>query len=517
MNEDTFTLEIFINLIKSTADEMGTVLHRTAFSPNIKERKDHSCAVFDPNGRLVAQAEHIPVHLGAMPETVRVVLDNFNLVPGDIVILNDPFMGGTHLPDISMVSPVFVKGKITAILASRAHYSDIGGHAPGSLALVNDIFQEGLIVPPVLITDGGKYQSSVEKIIIANTRNPLERKGDIEAQINAHSIGEKRIHKIAERLGTGALFAGFESIMSYSEKLTRLAISEMPSGKYSFTDYLDDDGFSTADIPISVNIIINGNEISFDFSGSSRQVEGPFNCPRAVTHSAVYYVMKCITGEDIPANAGAFRPITIDIPEGSILSATKPHAVGGGNVETSQRIVDTLMGALAKALPDRIPAASSGTMNNIAIGSTPNSPGKPWSYYETIGGGSGASPDSDGASAIQTHMTNTLNTPIEALEYVYPLQIAKYAIRRNSGGKGTHKGGDGIIREILALEECQATLLSDRRNIAPWGLKGGTGGKPGLNQLKAGGKTDSLPSKCNLNLKKGSLLRIETPGGGGLR
>lgn len=516
MSKETFTLEIFINLIKSAADEMGTVLHRTAFSPNIKERKDHSCAVFEPNGGLVAQAEHIPVHLGAMPETVRVVLDNFDLGPGDIVILNDPFMGGTHLPDISMVSPVYVKDEMVAILASRAHHSDIGGHAPGSLALVNDIFQEGLVIPPVLLFENGLYRPGIEELITANTRNPHERKGDLEAQINAHAIGEKRIQKIAERLGIKILFENFKSIMDYSEKLTRLAIGKIPSGEYSFTDYLDDDGFSTTDIPIKVKITINGNGITVDFTGSSPQVEGPFNCPSAVTRSAVYYVIKCITGEDIPANSGAFRPVILKIPEDSILSATKPHAVGGGNVETSQRIVDTLMGALAKALPDRIPAASSGTMNNIAIGSMPNSSSNSWCYYETIGGGCGAGPQENGSSAVQTHMTNTLNTPIEALEYAYPLRITRYAIRRNSGGHGVHKGGDGIIREIQALEDCRATILSDRRTRPPWGLKGGSG-KPGKNRMLKGGKTIKLPSKCNLDLENNSLLIIETPGGGGFR
>ncbi|MBN1288069.1 MAG: hydantoinase B/oxoprolinase family protein [Actinobacteria bacterium] len=515
MNNPTFTLEVFINLIKSAADEMGTVLHRTAFSPNIKERKDHSCAVFDARGKLVAQAEHIPVHLGAMPETVKTVLDNFRLEEGDLVILNDPFTGGTHLPDISMVSPVYIDGKITAVLASRAHHSDIGGYAPGSLALVSDIFQEGLIIPPVRLISKGEYQYGTEEMITANTRSPHERKGDLEAQVSAHTIGEKRIRNIAARLGREVMLSRFEEIMDYSEKLTRLAISNMPDGKYCFTDCLDDDGFSKNEILINVEVKIEGNEITVDFTGSSPQVEGPFNCPRAVTYSAVYYVMKCVTGAEIPANAGAFRPVTIKIPASSLLSATRPHAVGGGNVETSQRIVDTIIGALARALPHLIPAASQGTMNNLSIGSLAGTSGKPWSYYETIGGGAGAGPNREGASAVHTHMTNTLNTPVEALEYAYPLRVNRYEIRRNSGGRGKHRGGGGGIREIQALEECHATILSDRRSRGPWGLEGGEDGKPGKNKLVRNGKAEKLPSKCNLKLKKGDKLKIETPGGGG--
>ncbi|MBN2169389.1 MAG: hydantoinase B/oxoprolinase family protein [Actinobacteria bacterium] len=515
MNNATFTLEIFINLIKSAADEMGTVLHRTAFSPNIKERKDHSCAVFDAQGRLVAQAEHIPVHLGAMPETVKTVLENIELKDGDLVILNDPFMGGTHLPDISMVSPVYIDGRMTAVLASRAHHSDVGGYAPGSLALVSDIAREGLIISPTLLIKGGVYQTGVEEMITAGTRNPHERKGDLEAQVNAHAIGERRIQNIAARLGREIMLSRFDEIMDYSEKLTRIAIKDIPDGIYNFTDYLDDDGFKTRDIPIKVRVQIKGSNITLDFKGSSPQVDGPFNCPRAVTSSAVYYVMKCITGADIPANAGAFRPITINIPEDSILAATRPHAVGGGNVETSQRIVDTLLGAFAKALPDRIPAASQGTMNNLSIGSEPTPGNRPFTYYETIGGGAGASPNREGASAVHTNMTNTLNTPIESLEYAYPLRVNRYEIRRNSGGKGKYKGGDGITREIQALEDCHATILSERRTRTPWGLNGGKDGKPGKNKLISEGKTTKLPSKCNLNLKKGDRLRIDTPGGGG--
>ncbi len=513
MRGTAFTLEVFRNLISSVAEEMGAVLHHTAFSPNIKERKDHSCAVFDPDGRLVAQAEHIPVHLGAMPETVRAVLDRFDLGAGDLVVLNDPFLGGTHLPDISMVSPVFQDGKLAGLLASRAHHSDVGGLAPGSLALTRDIQQEGLVIPPVLLKKGGEYVREIEELICSNSRTPVERSGDLQAQAGAHAIGEKRLVDLAVKYGRGPLLARFADLMDYSEELTRLALREIPAGVYRFTDYLDGDGFTDAEIPISVTVTIGEGEASVDFEGTSGPVEGPMNCPGAVTLSATSYVFRCVTGEDIPANDGSFRPLEVLIPEGSLLAARRPRPVCGGNVETSQRVVDTLLGALAQALPGSIPAASYGTMSNLAIGSAPGA--EPFSYYETIAGGTGGHPDGPGASATHAHMTNTLNTPIEALEYSYPMRVNHYRIRRGSGGAGTSRGGDGLDREIELLEDCRVTLLADRRERGPWGLSGGAPGKPGRDYIIRGGKARRLPSKCNVEASRGDSIRIHTPGGGG--
>jgi len=514
MKGDVFTLEVFRSMVSSVADEMGGALHRTAFSPNIKERKDHSCAVFDAVGRLVAQAEHIPVHLGAMPESVRAVLDSVEMRPGDLVVLNDPFLGGTHLPDLSMVSPVFMEGNLIAVLASRAHQSDVGGLAAGSVALANDIYQEGLVLPPVLLKEQGRYREDVEAIVCANSRSPVERAGDLQAQVGAHAVGERRMLGLAARYGTGPLASRFADLMEYSETLTRLAVQEIPDGVFSFTDYLDDDGFGNTSIPVCVTVSIRGDEASIDFAGTSGPVEGPFNCPRAVTLSATYYVFRCLTGEDIPANAGSVRPLEIIIPEGCLLDARRPFAVAGGNVETSQRVVDALLGALAAALPGEVPAASSGTMSNLAIGSIPGTR-EPFSYYETIAGGTGGHPRGPGMSGTQAHMTNTLNTPVEALEYAYPMRVVRYGLRRGSGGSGKNRGGDGLEREIELLDEASVTLLSERRKRAPWGLAGGDPGKRGIDNVSSGGDERRIPSKCNLRLKKGDRIRVRTPGGGG--
>ena len=516
MTRDIFTLEVFKNQVVSVAEEMGAALHRTAFSPNIKERKDHSCAVFDPEGRLVAQAEHIPVHLGAMPETVGAVLENMELEPGDLVVLNDPFLGGTHLPDISMVSPVFQGNRLVALLASRAHHSDVGGITPGSLGLSGELFQEGLIIPPIKLVKGGKYDREAESFILANVRNPEERSGDLQAQAGAHSLGEKRILELSHRYPWGAFEKKCLDLMEYSEERTRLALLSIPDGKYSYRDFLDDDGFSDQPVALAVTILIEGDTALVDFQGTSPAVKGPLNCPEAVTKSATYYVFRCVTGEDIPANHGAFRPISVSIPPGSLLAARRPFAVAGGNVETSQRIVDVLLGALSRALPEMIPAASYGTMSNLAIGSVPGGFPVPFSYYETIAGGTGGHPLGRGANGTHAHMTNTLNTPVEALEYAYPLRVKRYSIRRRSGGSGFKRGGDGLIREIQTLCECTVTVLSDRRSAGPWGLRGGFPGKPGSNLLvTADGCTRKLPSKCVFSTRPGDRIIIKTPGGGG--
>ncbi|HEY5494446.1 MAG TPA: hydantoinase B/oxoprolinase family protein [Candidatus Anoxymicrobiaceae bacterium] len=514
MTEGAFTLEVFRNMVSSVAEEMGAALHRTAFSPNIKERKDHSCAVFDPAGRLLAQAEHIPVHLGAMPQTVRVVLERFDLAPGDLVVLNDPFLGGTHLPDISMVSPVYSGGRVVALLASRAHHSDVGGLAPGSLTLATETYQEGLTIPPVLLREKGVYRADVEAIICSNSRSAAERSGDLQAQAGAHAAGERRMLALVERYGAAGLAARSTELMDYSERLTRLAIADMPDGEYSFTDYLDDDGFGTRDIPVAVRVSIRGDAALVDFDGTSGPVQGPLNSPRAVTLSATYYVFRCLTGEDIPANEGATRPLEVRIPEGCLLDARRPRAVAGGNVETSQRVVDALLGALARALPEEVPAASCGTMSNLTIGSVPTST-VGYSYYETIAGGTGGHPRGPGSSGTHSHMTNTMNTPVEALEHAYPLRVKRYGIRRGSGGGGLNRGGDGLVREIEVLEDATVTLIAERRRRAPWGLSGGRPGKRGDDRVRQGKTTRHLPSKVRLDLKAGDSIAVSTPGGGG--
>jgi N-methylhydantoinase B len=511
---DMFLLEVFRNLTSSVAEEMGVALQRAAFSPNIKERKDHSCAVFDPEGRLVAQAEHIPVHLGAMPATVRAVLDGFELAEGDVVILNDPYLGGTHLPDISMVSGVFSGGKPAALLASRAHHSDVGGLAPGSLPLSTDIYQEGLVIPPLLLYRSGIRDESFMRLLSANVRTPGERLGDIDAQVAAHRVGERRLAEIFSRYGTRETLARFADLQDYSEKLTRAALSGVPAGTYSFTDYLDDDGFGTRNVPITATIEVSGGGAAVDFSGTSGPTRGPFNCPASVTMSAVYYAFRCVTGEEVPANDGAFRPIDVLIPEGCLLDARRPRPVAGGNVETSQRVVDVLFGALARSLPDRIPAASYGTMSNLSIGSAPGAD-TVFSYYETIAGGTGAGPGFDGLSGTQAHMTNTMNTPVEALEYSYPMRVKEYRLRRGSGGRGEFRGGDGMVRELEALEEVRATLLAERRARGPYGLEGGKPGARGKDEVTRGGRSQGIPSKGGVTLGPGDSIRISTPGGGG--
>ena len=514
MRADVFTLEVFRNMVSSVAEEMGLALHRTAFSPNIKERKDHSCAVFDPAGRLLAQAEHIPVHLGALPQAVAAVLERFDLAPGDLVVLNDPFMGGTHLPDISMVSGVYRDGRLVALLASRAHHSDVGGLAPGSLTLATETYQEGLTIPPVLLREQGVYRSDVEALICANSRSAAERSGDLRAQAGAHAAGEPRLLALVERYGERGFAARSGELMDYSERLTRLAIAEMPDGEYSFTDFLDDDGFGATDIPIAVRVAIKGDGVVVDFEGTSGPVAGPLNCPRAVTLSASYYVFRCLTGEDIPANEGATRPLEIRVPEGCLLDARRPRAVAGGNVETSQRVVDALLGALARALPGLVPAASCGTMNNLTIGPAASSPGG-YSYYETIAGGTGGHPLGPGARGTHSHMTNTMNTPVEALEHAYPLRVKRYSIRRGSGGAGLHRGGDGIVREVEVLEDATVTLLAERRHRRPWGLAGGSPGKSGSDSVRRGGTARRVASKSRLDLKAGDSIEVRTPGGGG--
>ena len=510
-------LEVFRNLFVSIAEEMGAVLRRTAFSANIKERRDYSCAVYDADGETIAMGDHMPVHLGAMPLSVRHVLDAFRLTPGDVAIVNDPFRGGTHLPDITAVSAVFPPGtrKPEFYVANRAHHADVGGMSPGSMPLAREIYQEGLRIPPVLLMRGGKVQADVMNLILSNVRTPDERQGDLLAQTMANRRGEERLCEIVARYGAVRTRKNAAALLDYSERVTRNMLRTVPDGEYRFEDFLDNDGVSDKPVPIVVSVRIQGDRAEVDFTGSSAQVAGPVNANYAIAVAAAMYCFRCLIDADVPYNAGLLRPISVIAPERSVVNAGLPAAMAAGNVETSQRITDVILGALAQALPERIPAASSGTMNNLSFGGWDTRRQRPFSYYETIAGGMGASACADGRSAVHTHMTNSWNTPVEAFEHEYPVQVRSYAIRSGSGGAGKHQGGDGIVRELRFLEETDVTILSDRRERGPYGLAGGSAGKPGSNILTVNGKTSKLTAKTRISAARGSALKISTPGGGG--
>ena len=512
---DPIELELFKNIFVSVSEEMGAVLGRTSLSPNIKERKDFSCALFDRKGETFAQGSHIPVHLGAMPLSVQASIRTVDFENGDLVILNDPYRGGTHLPDITCISPVFVDRKLVFFVANRAHHSDVGGMTPGSMPLATEIYQEGLIIPPLKLIQKSKLSTEVLDLILANVRTPEERKGDLLAQIAANEKGKQRLNEIIEKYGLKKILLYTRLIPSYTERILRETIKDIPDGTYAFSDFLDDDGISNKPVKIDVKITIQGDEALIDFSSSSRQVQGSVNANFAVTYSAVLYVFRCLVEEDIPFNTGLMRPLKIIVPQGSVLNAQHPAATSGGNVETSQRIVDVLLGALSRAIPERIPAASSGTMNNVAFGGYDPSRKRSFAYYETIGGGMGAGSDTPGISGVHTHMTNSLNTPLEALENYLPIKIKRYGLRKGSRGRGLYEGGEGIIREYEFHVPTQVTLISERRKFSPYGTKGGKSGKKGRNTLITKGKRISLKSKCNFKAEPGDLLRIETPGGGG--
>lgn len=516
MKANPILLEVFKNRFISVAEEMGMTLNRTAFSPNIKERRDYSCAVFDSNGNIIAQAAHIPVHLGSMPMSVKAAIECMEFNEGDMVMVNDPFKGGTHLPDITIIAPVFIEGgKPVFYVANRAHHSDVGGISAGSMPLSTSLYQEGIIIPALKIVEGEKIDKKIMALILNNVRTPQERQGDFSAQIMANHTGVTRLKEIVSKytLETTAFYA--RQLIDYSERIMRKTIEKIPDGCYEFEDIMDDDGHGTENIAIRVKISVNGDSVIIDFTHTDDQVKGSINAVYSITASAVLYVFRCLVKENIPTNAGCVRPLKIITRKGSIVDAKFPAAVAGGNVETSQRIVDVLLGALAIAIPEKIPAASQGTMNNITIGGFDTFKQKPFAYYETIGGGMGATRFSDGEMAVHSHMTNTMNTPIEALEYAYPLRVMKYMVRKDSGGEGKHRGGNGIIREIQLLEDSEVTVLSERRKNPPYGFAGGSTGMPGKNTLSRDGVVEELPGKFSLYLEKGAIITIETPGGGG--
>jgi N-methylhydantoinase B len=520
LTADPVRLEVFKHLFAAIAEEMGIVLQKASFSPNIKERRDFSCALFNAHGDMIAQAAHIPVHLGSMPLSVAAALQKFQakspgIGPGDVIILNDPYQGGTHLPDISMVTPIFIReNSLVAFAASRAHHADVGGLASGSMSIAQEIFQEGIIIPPVKLIKAGELQQGVMDMVLANVRTREERSGDLWAQIAANRRGAARFQELVSRYGLAEVQHYMNELIAYSERMTRKLISDLPDGTFGFTDYLDDDGVSDDRVPIKVAVTINGDRARVDFMGSAPQQRGSVNAVYAITLSAVYYVFRCLIQMDIPNNSGCLAPIEVIAPAGTVVNATSPAAVAGGNVETSQRIVDVLLGALAQAVPKRVPAASQGSMNNVTIGGKADS-GEPFAYYETIGGGMGARPWAHGPSGVHSHMTNTLNTPIEALEYAYPLQVLRYEIRRGSGGGGKFRGGDGIRRDIQILVDAQISLISERRRYPPYGLNGGGPGATGENYLLFDGKQQILPGKGSFYANAGDVLSVRTPGGGG--
>jgi N-methylhydantoinase B len=553
MRHDPVELEIFKNLYHSIAEEMGAALRRTAFSPNIKERRDYSCAVFDGAGEVIAMGDHMPVHLGSMPMSVRAAIDAGAMEAGDIVMLNDPFCGGTHLPDITLVAPVFVRPGIDRSLrragrqqpteprgrgvrdslspdfyvASRAHHADVGGAYAGSMGLCREIYQEGVRIPPVKLMQAGAMNRDVLAMLLNNVRTPEEREGDLGAQVAACHTGAERLREIGARYGLKRAQRAASDLLDYSEELMRAFLVRVPEGEYRAEDFLDGDGISEPPVKIAVTVTLERpatrrargrarHIVTVDFTGSDPQVQGSINAVSAITYSACFYVFRCLLAEDVPAAAGLMRPIHIIAPEGSIVNARPPAAVAGGNVETSQRIVDVLLRALAQAIPDRIPAAASGTMNNLTIGGVDSRTGEPFAYYETIAGGMGARPGKPGVSGVHTHMTNSLNTPAEALEYAYPLRVRRYSLRAGSAGEGKFRGGDGIVREIEVLTDCEVTLLADRRSRGPWGLAGAADGSPGKAVIaRQDGSIESMPAKFSTRMHKGERITIESPGGGG--
>ena len=508
---DAIQLGIFASRISAVCDEMGAVLRRAAFSPNIRDRLDYSCAVFDPQGQLCAQAAHIPVHLGSMAYAMAGLVQCRDWLAGDMVMVNDPFQGGTHLPDVTLIAPVFVDQQCAAFVANRAHHADIGAESPGSMPIGSRLAQEGLIISPTVLVKSGEIQHDVLDWISAATHDRAITQGDFSAQISANRSGVKRIKELLSDLGVNGWLTALRILNDYAERMARAALETLPDGCYEFEDFMDDDGQGNKDIRLHVCVTLDADRASVDFSGTDRQVAGNINCPLPVTAAAVFYVFRCLMDERTPACAGSFRLIQLHAPQGCLVNATPPSAVAAGNVETSSRIVDLVLGALARAIPERVAAASQGTMNNLAMGARHKQGG--WDYYETIAGGMGAGEHGGGLHAVHTHMTNTLNTPIEVLEAAYPLRIRRYALRTGSGGNGQRKGGDGLVREYEFLAPAQVTLLTERRHHSPWGLLGGLHGSAGENRLNG----SMLPAKTAFTAERGDRLEILTPGGGGYK
>jgi N-methylhydantoinase B len=514
--------EVFRHFFTSIAEEMGASLRRASFSPNIKERRDYSCAVFSPAGDPVAQGDHMPVHLGAMPMSVQAAIAALGpLSDGDVVVSNDPFQGGTHLPDLTLLAPVMdARGDfLLGYVAVRAHHSDIGGMSAGSMPLSREIFHEGLRIPPVHLRRGGRNVDEVWKLILANVRTPSEREADLEAQLGALHTGARRLRELAQTKGGDRVRKAQDHLIAYGERLLREGIRRIPDGTWSAEDALEDDGSGAGPFPLKVAVTVRGESVRVDFAGTAPQVAGPVNAVLAVTASACRYVVRCVVedllGVSLPAGGGAMKALEVHVPPGTVLNALLPAAVAAGNVETSQRATDVLLRAFAAALPDRMPALSQGTMNNLAVGGTDPRTGAAFTYYDTVGGGMGAGPSTPGLSGVHTHMSNTLNTPVEALERAYPFRVTRYQLRRGSGGRGLHRGGDGLLREIELLAPAEVTLLTERRRSGPSGAEGGEAGAPGENRLVRDGVETPLPGKVTFHAGAGDRISIASPGGGG--
>ena len=516
---DAVRLEVYRQLFTAIAEQMGAALKGAAYSPNIKERRDYSCALFDDKARVVAMGDHMPVHLGAMPMSVMAAIaESGGLARGDIIASNDPFRGGTHLPDITLVKPLFAHDDAPiAFLAVRAHHADVGGITPGSMPLAREIFQEGLRIPPVRIVRAGERNEDVWRLLMANVRTPEERAGDLAAQIGCLAIGEARLTDMMQRASVREVTEAMAALVDYGERLVRAGIARIPDGSYRAEDVIEDDGFGNGPLPIRVRVDVAADGLTIDFSGSASQATGGVNAVAAITVSCVRYVVRCIVEalleQSLPAGGGAMSCVTTLLPERSIVNAAPPASVAAGNVETSQRIADVLFTAFAQALPQLIPAQSQGTMNNVTLGGS-DGPAS-FAYYETMGGGMGASAWADGLSGVHVHMSNSLNTPIEALEHAIPVRIRHYGLRHGSGGAGMHHGGDGIRRDVEMLVETEVSLLTERRTIAPHGAAGGSDGARGENVLLHDGKEERLPSKATLRVPAGAVLSIRSPGGGG--
>ena len=518
---DSVTLEVTRNAAAAVCEEMNANLIRTGYSPNIKERRDCSCALFDADAEMIAQAENMPVHLGSMPFSVEAAVDRFSresLHPGDAILLNDPFYGGAHLPDLTLVTPVYHEGELIAFTANRAHHADVGGSHAGSVSADStEIYQEGIRIPPVKLFEQGDPNDAVFDMILSNVRTPDERRGDLRAQEAANETGRRRFNELADRYGTSKLGVALEEIKNYSERRMRAEIDTLPDGEYAFEDVLDDDGAGNADLPITVSLTIDGDEILVDFTGTADQTAGPVNAVFAVTASATYYAVRCVTDPEIPPNHGCYRPITITAPEGTIVNPDPPAAVVGGNLETSQRVTDVVLGAFAEVIPESVVAGSQGTMNNITFGGEDPRSGDPYAFYETQGGGFGGRAGKDGLDGVHVHMSNTMNTPAEVLETAYPLQVARYELREDSGGAGEFRGGLGIRRDITVRDHTATfSLLADRHTHHPYGLLGGTAGSSGSAvSISPNGDTKRLPQKSTHKLDPGTTVSIRTPGSGG--
>ncbi|MFB6152075.1 MAG: hydantoinase B/oxoprolinase family protein [Haloarculaceae archaeon] len=514
---DPVTLEVLRNAFASVAEEMSANLVRTSYSPNIKEREDASSAVFDARGRMLAQAENIPVHLGAMPHSVRTVVDAFegDWVPGDTAIHNSPFSGGAHLPDVTFVSPVFVDGEVVAYVANRAHHADVGGARAGSVAAdATSVYAEGIQIPPVKLFEGGDPVDAVFALLTENVRTPEERAGDLRAQQAANETGRRRFRDLVDDHGRDVVAAAADRVLDYSERRMRAEVRDLADGAYEFRDVLDGDGAGATDVTVAAEVAVNGDSVAVDFGGSAGQVAGPVNAPLAVTTSAAYYALRAVTDPDIPPNQGCYRPFSVSAPEGSVVSARRPAAVVGGNLETSQRVVDVVLGAMAEADVRPIAAAANGSMNNVTFGSAGG--GDPYTFYETVGGGYGARPGRDGVDGVHAHMTNTKNTPVEALELAYPLRVERYELRPDTGGAGRRRGGLGIRRDVRVLgHDAEFSLLADRRRNRPYGLDGGDPGAPGDDRVVVDGEEQPIDGMVTLTLGDGDLVSVRTPGGGG--